>query len=96
MQEKRKREKAVGIRYEEHRDNAPRVIAKGEGSLAEKIKAVAVQHGVPVREDDDLVELLSQVDIDREIPPQLYTAVAELLSWIYRTNTDAFTSEETQ
>jgi flagellar biosynthesis protein len=79
-------EKAVAIRYDEEKDDAPRLIAKGEGFIARKIKAIALEHGIEIKRDDDLVELLAQVDIDREIPEELYAAVAEILSWIYRAN----------
>ncbi len=96
MSESHSRNKAVGLRYDDQKDAAPRVIAKGEGSIADKIKEVAAQHGIPIRQDNDLVDLLSQVDIDREIPRELYTAVAELLSWIYRTNMNADSQEDAQ
>jgi len=81
-----RREKAVAVRYRQNRDNAPRVIAKGEGLVARRIREIAQEHGIPIRRDDDLVELLAQVELDREIPPELYHAVAEILSWIYRAN----------
>ncbi len=80
-------EKAVALRYREPEDKAPRVVAKGEGSIARTIKEAAIKHGIPLRRDDALVELLAQIEIDREIPPELYAATAELLSWIYRANT---------
>ena len=83
----RKREKAVALRYHGETEQAPRVVAKGEGSIAEKIRAIAENNGIPVHRDDALVELLAQIEIDREIPSELYAAVAELLSWIYRANT---------
>jgi flagellar biosynthesis protein len=63
---------------------APRVLAKGRGLIAEAIIEKARQHGVYVHESRDLVTLLMQVDLDQQIPPQLYVAVAELLAWIYR------------
>jgi flagellar biosynthesis protein len=88
----RRREKAVALKYRAEEDRAPKVVAKGEGYIAEAIKAAAVKHGVPLRRDDDLIELLAQVDIDREIPTELYAAVAEVLSWIYRAN-DAMKKE---
>ena len=83
---RRKREKAVALRYRRTTDQAPRVVAKGEGSIAERIREIAENNGIPVRRDDALVELLAQIEIDREIPSELYAAVAELLSWIYRAN----------
>jgi flagellar biosynthesis protein len=91
MTAKRKpaREKAVALRYREKEGAAPRVVAKGEGYVAQKIREIAEAHGIPVRRNDDLVELLAQVEIDREIPPELYASVAEVLAWIYRANEDA-------
>ena len=83
---KRKHEKAVALRYHREDDRAPRIVAKGEGGIAAKIKEIAESNGIPIRRDDALVELLAQIEIDREIPPELYAAVAELLSWIYRAN----------
>ena len=79
-------DKAVALRYREHEDKAPKVVAKGEGEIARKIRELAEQKGIPLHRDDALVELLAQIEIDREIPPELYGAIAELLSWIYRAN----------
>jgi flagellar biosynthesis protein len=86
--EKREKEKAVALRYDEHKESAPRVIAKGEGYIAQKIKQIARENNIPVHQDDTLIELLAQVDIDYEIPPELYAAVAEVLCWIYRANNE--------
>ena len=83
---KPKRDRAVALRYREHEDQAPKVIAKGEGLIARTIKEIAQKNGIPLHRDDTLVELLAQIEIDREIPPELYTAIAELISWIYRAN----------
>ena len=91
---RRKHEKAVALRYNREEDRAPRVVAKGEGAIAQKIREIAESNGIPLRRDDALVELLAQIEIDREIPPELYAAVAELLSWIYRAN-NALTKEPT-
>ncbi|MCE9568532.1 MAG: EscU/YscU/HrcU family type III secretion system export apparatus switch protein [Rhodocyclales bacterium] len=63
---------------------APTVVAKGRGLIAEEIISRAREHGIFVHESPELVALLSQVDLDGEIPPQLYIAVAELLAWIYK------------
>lgn len=79
-------DKAVALRYREHEDTAPKVVAKGEGAIAQKIREIAHDAGIPLHRDDALVELLAQIEIDREIPPELYGAIAELLSWIYRAN----------
>lgn len=80
------REKAVALRYNHEERDAPRVVAKGQGHVAEKIKRIAESCGIPIQRDDDLLELLAQVELDREIPPELYGAVAEILSWVYRAN----------
>lgn len=85
-QQQRLQDKAVALRYDKEKDRAPRVVAKGEGLVAQKIREIAEESGIPIREDDDLVELLAKIDIDREIPVELYGAIAEILSWIYRAN----------
>jgi len=74
---------AVALAYSQT-DAAPRVVAKGKGLIAEQIIARAKEHGIYVHESPELVALLTQVDIDERIPPQLYMAVAELLAWLYR------------
>jgi flagellar biosynthesis protein len=67
---------------------APTVVAKGRGLIAEEIISRARESGIFVHESPELVALLSQVDLDGQIPPQLYVAVAELLAWIYRVERD--------
>lgn len=84
--EKKELEKAVALRYDDKKDSAPRVTAKGQGCIAQKIKELALANNIPVHRDDALIELLSKIDIDREIPPELYAAIAEILSWIYKAN----------
>ena len=64
-------------------DAAPRVVAKGRGLIAEAIIERAREHGIFVHESPELVAVLSQVDLDAHIPPQLYVAIAELLAWLY-------------
>jgi flagellar biosynthesis protein len=86
---KKKRDTAVALKYNDSEDDAPKVTAKGFGAMAERIRAAAIESGVPVKQDGDLVELLAQIDIDREIPPQLYAAVAEVLAMVYKAN-DSF------
>lgn len=63
---------------------APRVVAKGAGPLADEIIRRARAAGLPVHESRELVALLMQIELDREIPPALYVAVAELLAWVWR------------
>ncbi|HIO22918.1 MAG TPA: flagellar biosynthesis protein FlhB, partial [Nitrospinaceae bacterium] len=65
---------------------SPVVTAKGKGLIAEKIISLAKENNVPIKEDPSLVHLLSQVDLNREIPASLYHVVAELLSFVYRLN----------
>jgi flagellar biosynthesis protein len=74
---------AVALKYAPG-DSAPTVVAKGRGLMAEQIISRAREHGVFVHESPELVALLSQVDLDGQIPAQLYVAVAELLAWIYQ------------
>ena len=81
---KGERRKAIALRYRAGEDRAPKVVAKGRGELAERIIAIAEEHGIPIYEDRDLVEFLSLLDIYEEIPPQLYQAVAEVLAFVYR------------
>ena len=82
--------RAVALRYDRKtpgvRDEVPRLVARGRGLVAESILALAREHGVPVREDPDLVALLATCEPGAAIPTELYTAVAELLVWLYRTN----------
>ncbi len=74
---------AIALAYQQT-DAAPRVVARGKGLVAEQIIARAKENGVYVHESPELVALLTQVDIDEHIPPQLYMAIAELLAWLYR------------
>lgn len=76
------RPSAVAITYDAH-DTAPRVVAKGYGSLAETIIRTAKENGLYVHESPELVGLLMQVDLDQHIPPELYQAIAEILAWLY-------------
>src|SRR3546814_309096 len=80
------RPSAVAITYDKS-DSAPRVVAKGYGTLAENIIRTAKDNGLYVHESPELVGLLMQVDLDTHIPPQLYLAIAELLAWLDRKST---------
>jgi len=79
-----RRKKAAALKYNPKEDVAPKVVAKGSGWLAEKILEVAKEHRVPLKQDSQLVEVLSAIDLNREIPPELYKAVAEILAFVYR------------
>ncbi|CAM2868939.1 FlhB domain-containing protein [Campylobacter hyointestinalis] len=76
--------KAVALGYNKKKDNAPKVLASGKGEVASKIIEAARKYEIPIKEDSDLVEILSKVDINQEIPPNLYKAVAEIFSFLYR------------
>jgi flagellar biosynthesis protein len=82
MDDKPKR--AVALRYKKEKDSAPKVVAKGRGEIAEKILRIAKEYNIPLKEDPQLVEVLSTLDLYEEIPPQLYKAVAEILAFVYR------------
>ncbi len=81
-----KRRRAVALRYTPGKDRAPKVAAKGSGDVAERIVRTARELGIPVREDPDLMALLGGLDIEQEIPADLYLAVAELLAFVYALN----------
>jgi len=74
---------AVALTYGQNQ-GAPKVVAKGHGLIAQAIIERAKQHGIFVHESEDLVGLLMKIELDQQIPPQLYLAVAELLAWLYR------------
>ncbi|HEY8550957.1 MAG TPA: EscU/YscU/HrcU family type III secretion system export apparatus switch protein [Vicinamibacterales bacterium] len=76
--------RVAALRYDPPSDRAPRVVARGEGNIAEKILALAREHGIPVHEDRELVEVLSRLELDEEIPPEVYQVVAEILAFLYR------------
>ena len=78
------RKKAVALRYDQSSDSAPKIVAKGEEHVATKIIKLARESGVPIKEDKDLVEMLSQIELNAEIPPKLFKAVAEIFIWLYR------------
>ncbi len=76
--------KAAALRYDTSKESAPRVVAKGQGQSAENIIKIAELHNLPIKKDEDLVELLSKVELDKEVPEALYKAVAEVFSFIYK------------
>lgn len=75
--------KAAALQYDLKNDSAPKVIAKGQGETAKNIIKIAEENNLPIKKDADLVELLSKIDIDQEIPTNMYKAVAEVFSFIY-------------
>ena len=84
-----RRPSAVVLRYqteEPFRDIAPRLVAKGEGLLADRILELAKQHGIPVEQNPDLLAALQPLNVDSLIPPELFQAVAVMLASMYRAN----------
>jgi flagellar biosynthetic protein FlhB len=76
---------AVALRYDSSTMNAPKLVAKGSRKIAEKIKDVASEHGIPILENKELARnLYSLVEVGQEVPPALYQTVAEVLAYIYR------------
>jgi flagellar biosynthesis protein len=86
MNKNKTKTSAVSLQYNQGGDRAPKLTAKGQGWLAEKIIAMAQKQNIPIKKDKDLIELLEKIDIGQEIPEELYKIVAELLAWVYDLN----------
>ncbi|HEX8085831.1 MAG TPA: EscU/YscU/HrcU family type III secretion system export apparatus switch protein [Solirubrobacteraceae bacterium] len=78
-----KPKRAAALRYEQGVDPAPKVVAAGAGHVAERLLQIARENGVPVREDAPLADALARLQLDLDIPLDLYAAVAEALVWAY-------------
>lgn len=78
-----KEQKPIAIALQYDGKNAPKVTAKGMGSLAEEIIKVAREHGIEIHEEQQLVEILAEIDLGEEIPENLYRAVAEIIAYVY-------------
>jgi flagellar biosynthesis protein len=78
------RRKAVALQYKHGVDPAPRVTAKGQGEVAERIIETARAHGIAIEGNAALAEALSHVELDQQIPPELYRAVAEVIGFVLR------------
>ena len=81
------RPKAAALKYDYH--GAPKVVAQGEGYLAERLIEAAQKEGIPIQENPALVDALLEVELNQEIPPKLFKAVAELLAFVWRLNDEA-------
>ncbi|GFN36393.1 EscU/YscU/HrcU family type III secretion system export apparatus switch protein [Tepidimicrobium xylanilyticum] len=83
--EKRNKEikKAVALSYKED-FNAPKVVAKGKGEIAEKIVEVGKKENIEIYKDEELIDELISLELHEEIPPELYEAVAEIILFVYR------------
>jgi flagellar biosynthesis protein len=88
-EKKDQRLEAVALRFQPLQDAAPRVVAKGSGFVAEKILELARKHHIPIRQDKNLIQVLSLLDLNEEIPPTVYKAVAEILAFVYRVSRTA-------
>lgn len=84
MKKKTEKLQAVALRYDEDNNAAPKVVAKGQGFIADNIIKAAQHNSVPIYQNKTLTGMLMAVDLDKEIPPDLYTAVAEVLAYVYR------------
>jgi flagellar biosynthesis protein len=80
------KEYAVALGYDKDKDNAPIVLAKGAGDIAQKIIKIAEENNIEIRQDADLLQILKAVDINEEIPVEAFAAVAEIISYIYKKN----------
>lgn len=83
---KDEKEKAVALKYERGKDPAPKVTAKGRGAVAERILAIARENNIPIKQDKTLLEAIYKLDINEEIPEELYRVIAEILAFVYRMN----------
>lgn len=79
--------KAVALSHE--RGDVPTVVASGQGTVAEQILRIAYDRGIKVREDAELVEILSLIEVDSPIPLEAFAAVAEILAYVYQANASA-------
>jgi len=80
----KRQSRAVALRYDPGKEDAPRILATGSGKIADDIIALAQEHAIPIHDDPLLVEALAALDIDTLIPPELYQVVAEVLAYIVR------------
>jgi flagellar biosynthesis protein len=86
MERKEKKLIAAALQYDSKKNKAPKVTAKGRGIIAEKIIEMARKHDIPIKNDPSLIHILSRLDIDEEIPVELYRAVAEVMAFVYTRN----------
>ena len=84
MNANQNRKQAIALSYESSKDDAPKVVAKGKGYVADQILERAKEQQIPVQEDASLVELLGQLTINEKIPEELYQAVAEIFAYVYK------------
>ena len=85
---------AVALGYDKDTNNAPIVLAKGQGEIANKIIQIAIDNNIEIRQDADLLQILKAVDINEEIPVEAFAAVAEIISYIYQQNGKELNKED--
>ena len=93
------RREAIALSWDPHLDTAPKIAAKGSGLVADELIRLAKEHNIPIREDRDLVQIFSLLNIGETIPPEVHTAIAEILAFIYWSNqqyTEIFDRTPTQ
>lgn len=83
MEDNKKILKAAALKYDEKINQAPTLVAKGKGDIAKNIIKLAQENNIPIKKDEDLVELLTKLEIEQEIPPDMYKAIAEIFAFIY-------------
>jgi flagellar biosynthesis protein len=81
--------KAVAMQYKAYENNAPKVIAKGSGEIAKKILEKAKEYDINIFKNAELTEMLMNVEVNEEIPPELYKAVVEVFIWLHKTEEKA-------
>ncbi len=83
-QDDKTRRKAVAVGYDPESDAAPRIIAKGQGLIADQIIEIARENDIHIHQDPEMAALLGQLDTNTAIPPELYQAVAEVLAFVFK------------
>ena len=76
--------KAVALKYKAYEDNAPKVVAKGKGEIAQKIITKAKEFNISIFQNETLVNMLLNIEIGEEVPPKMYNAMVEVFAWLYR------------
>ncbi len=76
--------KAVALRYDRQKNQAPEVVASGQGFIAEKIMEIATNNEIPFYEHRELVEALVRLPVGSEVPPELYELIAHILAFVLR------------
>jgi flagellar biosynthesis protein len=84
MSEKKKHNIAAAVKYDVENDDTPQIVASGKGAMADEIIKIAEENDVPLYKDPHLVKLLESLEVETDIPQELYVLVAEVLSFVYK------------